>query len=994
MAPKLKIAGLYTNSNPHSAIPPGALTEADNCVIRSKDQLEPRRGMGADSNAIATTGLTQNALAFYDSGRIAQYLSAGGSQKLAYSTGGAWTSHSATFIPPDITLLRMKFAEASQNLYFNTSLGVKRITSLAITPAASGLPAPACYDTTALATGSGLAGAPNATGSFLPVNSAVAYRVVHGARDVNGNLILSAPSDRIVISNPANATVAAGLLVRTLTTTVTATVSSHSFKVGMLVYFTEAAEVGPTAFATGLAAGHTITAVTPTTFTYLEGGANGPSAAIKTFSSGTKQVFVEALLDPSASVIGAFYRIYRTLTTATAGADPGDEMYQIYEKVVTSTVASMTDTTPESSLFSNPLYTNPKSGDGIGSANVQPPFCKDLTAWQQRMWFANTSHKQRYTFQIVGCGTPDGVQAGDIISIGDLTLRWYDISGGAVSADHWDIAFTTALTPAQNIEFSARSLVSVLNYNWGISGLSTLRASYISNQGEAPGKILIESASYGASTFYVGSTRAASYSPVPPVSAVVANTSARVGTTVTVNTSTSHGFSTGDVIRLAASQPVAAFPVGAKTITVTSATQFTYTEAGSATSFPATTYVVHSQAQASDNDSKPHGVYYSKAQEPEAVPLLNYVTVGAKNKQILRIVPLREKLFVFKDDGLFTISGNAPFLQVDALDTTLRLVAPDSAVVLGNQIYCLTNQGVVTVSDSGVGVISFPIEQDILNRVALATNVRKSAFGISYDSDRMYILAIPANGSGTSCDKQWVYNYVTKAWTTWSLGGLAISADEVRHGGVDPLYDKLVWCGNSDYVVVERKSHTQADYYGDNSTSVTATRTGSDVNLSPVPSGYGPNDGLITNDGTFTTDYAVAPNEVVISNTAIADGAGTYYVHYNCTITFVRDALAMPGVAKQFKEIVLHFSAQNIRNLYPVIATEHASQTMSTVGTAPTLFPASVSFNPKNIRFLVPLSCQRGTSLAVGFITPSAGTYFRLDGYSIELEPTSQRVVR
>jgi hypothetical protein len=79
--------------------------------------------MGAETATFGTT-TTPRALAFYGSGRVVQY-SEGGSEKLAYSTtaGGSWTAYSGTYSPVDTSLLRMKFVEANQNLYFNTSVG-------------------------------------------------------------------------------------------------------------------------------------------------------------------------------------------------------------------------------------------------------------------------------------------------------------------------------------------------------------------------------------------------------------------------------------------------------------------------------------------------------------------------------------------------------------------------------------------------------------------------------------------------------------------------------------------------------------------------------------------------------------------------------------------------------------------------------------------------------------------------------------------------------
>ena len=68
-------------------------------------------------------------------------------------------------------------------------------------------------------------------------------------------------------------------------------------------------------------------------------------------------------------------------------------------------------------------------------------------------------------------------------------------------------------------------------------------------------------------------------------------------------------------------------------------------------------------------------LYWSKIQEPEAVPLLNFTDVGDRNRDILALVPLDRALIVFKEDGIYSVTGSAPSSWiVDEIDTTLRFI--------------------------------------------------------------------------------------------------------------------------------------------------------------------------------------------------------------------------------------------------------------------------------------------------------------------------------
>ena len=135
---------------------------------------------------------------------------------------------------------------------------------------------------------------------------------------------------------------------------------------------------------------------------------------------------------------------------------------------------------------------------------------------------------------------------------------------------------------------------------------------------------------------------------------------------------------------------------------------------------------------------------FSKEQQPESVPTVNSFKIGPQDKAILRILGLRDSLFIFKEEGLYRLTGeNESNFNVAFFDNSGIIIAPDSAVILNNQIYFWGVQGVSTVSETGVGVISRPIE-NTFNRASSENfiNHATASFGVSYEADRAYILFI------------------------------------------------------------------------------------------------------------------------------------------------------------------------------------------------------------------------------------------------------------
>lgn len=212
-------------------------------------------------------------------------------------------------------------------------------------------------------------------------------------------------------------------------------------------------------------------------------------------------------------------------------------------------------------------------------------------------------------------------------------------------------------------------------------------------------------------------------------------------------------------------------------------------------------------AQASSNDDWDNGLFYSKPGQPESVPILNYQRIGSANDPILRIKALRDSLFVFKKtEGIYRITGDSAPFKVDLFDSSVRLLAPETLAVLNNQIFGLFDQGVGTVSETGVNIVSRPIEKTILElQGAALAQVKSLSWAVSYESDRKYILNVPANSAATYTTQAYVYNHATEAWTRWLISkscGLARPSDDMLYVG-DALLNR---------VSVERKSYTYRDH--------------------------------------------------------------------------------------------------------------------------------------------------------------------------------------
>lgn len=209
----------------------------------------------------------------------------------------------------------------------------------------------------------------------------------------------------------------------------------------------------------------------------------------------------------------------------------------------------------------------------------------------------------------------------------------------------------------------------------------------------------------------------------------------------------------------------------------------------------------------SSNNDLPNGIYISKLNQPEAVPVVNLIFVGSGDQSIFRVFALRDAVIVEAQGGVFRLTGTSPStISVTPFDNTVIQYGIDTGVTLNNSVYSNTTQGIISVTESGSQITSRNIEGDILRLSApsLYTNFPSIAFGISYESDRKYIYALAEETTDTVSTLQYVYNWITQSWTTWDL---SITC------GIVNVFDNLLYVGGSDgQVLQERKSFTLTDY--------------------------------------------------------------------------------------------------------------------------------------------------------------------------------------
>lgn len=776
----LKAKGLSTFANPLSqSVQEGSFASVSNVVVDRNEIIEPRRGYAQYGNSFGLTSDRAKQLINYKDTILRHVMT-----QIEFDSNEYFSAFSGPSVSEINPGVRIRSIEANGNLYFVTDTGVKKISARN----SSDFPSISIVEAGGVKALDLIAKPDYTTQGFLTENSKTAYSVVWGFKDLNENLILGVPSPRSVVYNRDET----NSCIVSLTFSIPADVTTTDY----------------------------------------------------------------------------FYQVYRTAVfTATypnEPVDPGSEMYLVFEDNVNSTQLTngeveVSDITPEDFRRSGTLlYTNPVSGEGVESANEKPPFAHDIALYKNYTFYANTSTVQRFNLSFL---TVQGiVDPTSTVTISNGTFtNVYTFQG---SVETYEADFTGMTKP----DFYNAVAGPAKYFTLDSANDETKYAVYFYNSVSdetpvLPGRILIKVTIVPADTVstildkiqtaILDATDDFNIARTLDVLEIVCANNGYVTNDPTETlpspfTLVKDDNGTGED---AASNKIflPRIPTGAEN-GPTAAQQleqvarsfvsvlnqeddivYAYYNSGyndvpgqillenqdiSGPHFYLNSNVgskftpslpVSGSLTGSTNEVSPNRIYYSKLQQPEAVPLANYIDVGPKDREIKRVIALRDSLFIFKEDGIYRLSGESAPFTVSAFDFSAQVLAPDTAVVLNNQIYALSTQGVIVVTDTGVQIISRSIENSLLQLTKEGYSYKTSAFGVSYESDRAYLLFLPKIQTDTQATQCFRYNTFTNCWTRWDVSATC----GIVNFGNDTMY---LGATDINFIEKERKSLSRLDH--------------------------------------------------------------------------------------------------------------------------------------------------------------------------------------
>lgn len=226
---------------------------------------------------------------------------------------------------------------------------------------------------------------------------------------------------------------------------------------------------------------------------------------------------------------------------------------------------------------------------------------------------------------------------------------------------------------------------------------------------------------------------------------------------------------------------------------------------------------------------------FSKPVRADAVPPINRLSVGPRDATILRIYPLRDRLLVFTDYGIFQVTGRtyADF-AVYPFDLGYRLIGRDLVALCDERVYAWCYEGIIEIDDSGVKVVSAAIEPSIEDAIVSAGGgsgdtvlqdgrdaLAAQGFAVGYHNQHQVRFHYPqaddpADVNG--CAAWFTFDTRTRLWAQgiFNLKTFAGYFD-ARSCGVVRLSDDLLalgcWSAGSDtFLFLERRKYDSSDF--------------------------------------------------------------------------------------------------------------------------------------------------------------------------------------
>lgn len=968
----LKLKGLYTAPNDFSGVPDGALEVADNIVIDNENLAESRRGFTSLTDSEFGAQITR--LGKYQGYRIGH-----GSTTLAWYnplsvSPSKWTAYSGSYASPDTSMARTRFLEASQNFYFNTSKGVYKLDVYSGTPALAGVP-------------QGLDVALSLTGSSGFFGTNVEVEVTGTTTSGSANLTLLSDVSGIQEGMYVSGTgITAGTTVSSVTESVEVASGSVTTAIGSTTIsaintttgFEAALVAGQFIEGTGILPGTRIVSVNTGAHTAVISRAAVAAGTITATVSSDPVVTMSANATASGTVTISFsdgsqvgYRIifgirdannniiygapsqFTSITNTTGATRDVQLVFTIPSGITTSHFYQIYRTAQTASAAVSPIDDeqlvyegNPSSGDiSAGYVTVT-----DSTPDSLKGQYLYTSVSQEGISQ----ANEQPPFCKDFCNFGPYTvyaniktkqkLKLTIIAVGGSNG----IALNDTLTIA-GVTYTAKSSETIASgyYQLVTSGTPAQNIADTTNS-------LIKVINRYASNTLVYAILLSGPTDTPGQILIIER---GFGGNSFAATASAHG---------SAFSP--SLPTSGTTIS-------------------------------SSQDVYKNGLLISKENQPEAVPLANLLFAGNASKEIRRVIALREYVVILKDDGIFRLTGTTiDTMSIAPFDLTTKLIAPESAISLSNEVWGYFDQGVCSVSDTGVNVRSRPIENTLraLNGSSLSA-IKSYAFGVGYETDRKYVLAMVSGPAETYATQEFIYNTFTNAWTRWTRSCSTGYVDQDE----DILY--LANCPDNN-VSYERKSNTFRDYV-DEAFDVTITAVNSYVLTLNSVSGIEVGDVIqrSTNVYSVIVEVDTLAVTVTVSNlVGFTTGAAEILPAIENIIQWKPVVAGNPAFLRQYSEGIAIFKRTRFNEATISFATDisQSFQDVEMTGFSNGdwgLFawgsqPWGGLNRSRSVRFLVPQDKQMASLMNVQLTIRNGYSFWASEGLSMSFYEVSQEI--
>lgn len=419
-----------------------------------------------------------------------------------------------------------------------------------------------------------------------------------------------------------------------------------------------------------------------------------------------------------------------------------------------------------------------------------------------------------------------------------------------------------------------------------------------------------------------------------------------------------------------------------------------------------------------ESNSLPGRIYFSQPDEPEAVPLLNFIDVGDVQCPILALARTRDSLFIFKTDGTWRLTGKTPEqIQLVEYDRTLKALHPQCVVEHESRIYLWSNQGLVQLTEAGWQSISDPyidFETWTNNQIfSVLQDKWTGQFDVPgprlclWQAEDYIMLGIPQLVVDTRAPDRWFcFSTKTGQWSTWSF----------------ELHDCDVYTIDSDsatgdlyYLGIDAQDSTDYPF---------ALKASWDNALEALPGD--PNvtlsDKTDNGDGTFTFTFAggvrtvqagdafasMADNDPDMVVTAVdgssvtlrtlqdelSNGVAAHYKGMICTYYPRIRSAKNPTVSKHWQDMLFAFDSLRGTDAITAVARGDISANAGTLKWTATTEEFDLLHIPRSLRFGVPRVAARCTVMRPGIIVIAPWGRWMLTSIGLTYRPISFRVGR